>query len=287
MLKRVITSVVALCVFIPILIFSDSWVFPIAMAFASLAGCYEMLGCTGQRKNVWVAVPIYALSVFFPMFMRYSYNYISQDSIEILLELALSIIFISMLYIFGVSVFDNKRFPVKEAGLVFLSCLYIISSFTCIVYLRDYVHLGKYIYLLVFMCAWMTDTFAYFTGRLFGKHKLIPEISPKKTVEGAIGGVFFCVVTTVVFGLIIESAFDPDATIKANHLILIISGIFISVVSQIGDLILSAIKRSYNIKDYGKLLPGHGGILDRFDSVMAVAVLLSFICTYFNMFANQ
>ena len=187
------------------------------------------------------------------------------------------------LYVFGVAVFANKKLPVTDAGLLYASIAYIVAAFTSIVYIHDYVAYGEYIYLLVFICAWMTDIFAYFTGRFLGKHKLIPAVSPKKTVEGAIGGIVFCVISVVVFGLIIDYFFIGDG--KGNYLVLAISAVFISVVSQIGDLIMSVIKRHYGIKDYGKIFPGHGGILDRFDSVLAVSILLAVICTYFNMFA--
>jgi len=188
-----------------------------------------------------------------------------------------------IVYMLGVAVFNCKKISVTDTGLAFTACFYIIAAFVGIVYLRDNILYGKHIYLLTFLCAWMTDTFAYFTGRLLGKHKLIPDVSPKKTVEGAIGGVVFCVITTVIFGLIIVKFFNPDGNISANYPVLAISGIFISVVSQIGDLTMSLIKRHYGIKDYGKLFPGHGGILDRFDSVMAVSVVMTLICTYFNL----
>ena len=120
----------------------------------------------------------------------------------------------------------------------------------------------------------MSDTFAYFVGMLFGKHKLIEDVSPKKTIEGSIGGIFFCVVSFVVFGIIMDVFFDRSA----NILFLAISAVAVSVVSQIGDLIMSVIKRHYGIKDYGKLFPGHGGMLDRFDSILAVALVMSAIC---------
>ena len=118
---------------------------------------------------------------------------------------------------------------------------------------------------------------------MLGKHKLIPAVSPKKTVEGAIGGVVFCVLATVLFGFIIEKFFNTFGIARANYLVLIIAGIFASVVSQTGDLIMSVIKRHYGIKDYGKLFPGHGGVLDRFDSVLAVSLILAVICTYFDL----
>ncbi|MBQ8214245.1 MAG: CDP-archaeol synthase [Clostridia bacterium] len=133
------------------------------------------------------------------------------------------------------------------------------------------------------MGAWVTDTFAYFCGMLFGrggKHKLIPDVSPKKTVEGSIGGTVFCILAMVIFGIIINSIAD----LRANYIVLIGAGLLASIVSQIGDLCMSVIKRTYGIKDYGKLFPGHGGVLDRFDSVLAVAIVLAALCSFFNFF---
>lgn len=285
MLKRIITSIVAVIVFIPVLVFSNTWVFPIVMSFACAIGCYEMLSCVGQKKNFWLSVPMLLIALAFPNIMRYYYLSSADNSNALFttIRLALSIFLILALYVFGVAVFANKKLSVTDAGLIYSSISYIVAAFTAIVYIHDYISYGKYIYLLVFICAWMTDIFAYFIGRFFGKHKLIPAVSPKKTVEGAIGGIVFCVISTVVFGIIMDTFFVESGS--ANYIVLAISGIFISVVSQIGDLIMSVIKRHYGIKDYGKLFPGHGGILDRFDSVLAVSVLLAVITTYFNMFA--
>ncbi len=282
MLKRIITSIVALMVFIPVLIFSDTWVFPAAMSLCSFLGCYEMLSCVRQKnKNVWLTLPICLAAIFFPLFLRYS-NITNMNSSQVI-KFAFGIALIMLIYVFAVAVFDNKKTDVGDVSVIYIACLYIISGFTAIVYLHDYIQLGRYIYLLTFICAWTTDIFAYFTGRFLGRHKLIESVSPKKTVEGAVGGVVFCVIAVVIFGVIIENFFNPNG-INANYLILAVSGIFISVVSQIGDLIMSLIKRKYQIKDYGKIFPGHGGILDRFDSVIAVSLMIAFICSYFNLF---
>jgi phosphatidate cytidylyltransferase len=132
---------------------------------------------------------------------------------------------------------------------------------------------------MIFIGAWSTDTFAYFTGRLFGKHKLIPDISPKKTVEGSIGGIIFCAIAFVLYGFIIASINKFSA--EPNYIILSCVGIVTAIIAQLGDLSASALKRNYNIKDYGAIFPGHGGVLDRFDSVMAVAPFIMLICTIF------
>jgi len=279
MLKRIITSIVAVAVFLPFLIFSDTWAFPIAMSLCSFLGCYEMLTCIGKNKNAFLAIPLSLMAIVCPLAVRYSYlNSIAFTDIT---QLALNVVLIAALYIFAVAVFDNNKTVVTDAALIFMSCFYIIAAFSAIVYIHDFIKLGSMIYLLTFICAWTTDIFAYFTGRFLGKHKLIESVSPKKTVEGAIGGVVFCVISMIVFGLIVEKI---SGEFKANYLVLAISGIFISVVSQIGDLVMSVIKRHYGIKDYGKVFPGHGGILDRFDSVLAVTIMLAFICSYFNLF---
>lgn len=281
MLKRIITAIVALCVFVPIVIFSDTWVFPVAISLCAVIGIIEMLGCIGHKKNLFFTIPLCIVAAFVPLYMRYSYE--NGANLFEALKLVIGIAFIVALYVFGVAVFANKKIAVTDAGLIFAVSFYIVAAFGAIVYIHDFINNGVYIYLLTFICAWVTDSFAYFSGRFFGKHKLIPSVSPKKTMEGAIGGVIFCVIGMLVFGLVIEKFFNPDGLIEANYLVLAISGVFISVVSQIGDLIMSLVKRHYGIKDYGKLFPGHGGILDRFDSVLAVSLILAFICTYFEL----
>ena len=139
------------------------------------------------------------------------------------------------------------------------------------------------IYLLVFIGAWITDIFAYFTGVLFGKHKLCETISPKKTIEGSVGGILFCALAFVLFTVF---ALDTEVTLW-KCAVLAGAGVIISIVSQIGDLSMSLIKRHYGIKDFGKIFPGHGGMLDRFDSIIAVAltlfILISVLHAYFNI----
>lgn len=284
MIKRIITAIVALAVFIPTLIFSDTWAFPLIMATAAVVGCYELISCVGQKKNILILIPILAYAAAFPILMRYmNYLWLSPDQmLPEFMKLAIGITMVLMLYVLSVSVFMNSRISITDTGIILAGCIYIVAAFTSIVYIRDKIEFGQYIFFMVFICAWVTDTFAYFVGKLIGKHKLIPSVSPKKTVEGAIGGVIGCVISTVLFGVILEN-FILDGE-KANYLVLAVSGIFISVVSQTGDLIMSLIKRHYNIKDYGKILPGHGGVLDRFDSVIAVSLMIAFICTYFNLF---
>ena len=272
---RLITAIIAAAVFIPILIFSHTWIFPCAMALASVLGCFEMISCVGQKKNLWLMIPMCVFAALAPIGVRYFSSYrptpwsAYASSFNDFLMLAVCVAIVMAIYIFGVAVFANKTLPITDAAMVIAGCLYIISAFVAIVYLRDYVLHGNFVYLLIFFVAWMSDSFAYFTGRLFGKHKLIPAVSPKKTVEGAIGGVLAAVVGMLLFTWILDLAFG----FQVHYGYALIYGIVGSLMSVFGDLCFSVIKRQTGIKDYGNLIPGHGGILDRFDSMSVVAPL--------------
>ena len=160
---------------------------------------------------------------------------------------------------------------------MFASSFYICFSFCGIIYMRDMEN--ELIYLLIFIGAWITDIFAYLVGRAIGRHKLCPDVSPKKTIEGSIGGIVFCAGAFVLWAYIIDIT-------NIGIPVLILAGIVASCVSQIGDLSMSAIKRQHGIKDYGKLFPGHGGVLDRFDSVLAVSSVVTIIFAILNVLSN-
>ena len=258
---------VGIAILLPILWFSDTYLFPTAIAVCCVISLFEMLRCLGLERTWVISVPTYLLGATAPFLIRLT------DSAESLRLMALLAI-CCMLYLMAVSVFLHGKVSIAQLGEALLACMYIILGFNAIVYLRD-LEGGGYIYLLIFIGAWVTDTFAYFCGLLLGKHKLIPHVSPKKTVEGSVGGVLFCIAGFLVFGVVVNHFFD----FHADYIALAVSGLIISVVSQIGDLSMSVIKRERGIKDYGNLFPGHGGILDRFDSILAVAATLAIICT--------
>ncbi len=157
----------------------------------------------------------------------------------------------------------------SQAAFTFLGIYYVAIPLSFLYQIRIIDRYGIYLFILLFVCSWIADTFAYFTGVLIGRHKLVPHLSPKKSVEGAIGGVVGAAVIGLIYGLILENI----TGIKAGIPFTIISaiGAFISI---FGDLAASAIKRNYDIKDYGNLIPGHGGILDRFDSMIFVAPII-------------
>ena len=280
MRTRVITGLVALCVLIPILIFSDTVLLDIGLAACCALAVFEMLRCVGTVKKLWISVPMLVVSPLLIMSVRPLKSAVENFSFT---QVTLPVLLSAMLYLLAVMVFSKNKITVEDIAVSGFMAAYITAAFASVLFLRDSTG-GAYTYLLVFIGAWVTDTFAYFCGMLFGrggKHKLIPDVSPKKTVEGSIGGTAFCMVAMVVFGLIVNGISEH---LHANFVTLIIGGLLAAIVAQIGDLCMSVIKRTYGIKDYGKLFPGHGGMLDRFDSVIAVSIVLACFCSFFNFF---
>lgn len=271
MLRRVLTAAVALCVFIPVMIFSETWAFPVMFALCALIGTFEMLRCVGLHKNLWVSLPLMLAATAAPIGARYALV-IRQANEGDVCTVALGVSLLLVVYLLGVAVLGHAHTDITAVGTAYTVFLYIVGGFGGIVCLHDI--FSFFFALMVFVGAWMTDTFAYFCGRLFGKHKLIPEVSPKKTVEGSVGGIVFCVLTFVGMTVLYNRTGIWGEHEALSVWLMIPAGLLVSVVSQLGDLAMSQLKRHYGIKDYGKLLPGHGGILDRFDSALAVSITL-------------
>ena len=266
MKTRLITAFLGLALMMPLLFLSKTWIFVAAASLMAFIGMLEMMRCLGVHRNIAATWPLYGMAVGLPIAARLLGRINSFGS------LTLYVLMAYFFYLMALTVFSHKGLHFAQSAEIFATGTYVSLIFSSIVMLRD-AEDGQYLYLLVFLAAWITDSFAYFSGRLFVRHKLIPAVSPKKTVEGAIGGVVFCVIACLGFGLFTAIVWDAEP----NYLGLGISGVILSVCAQIGDLIASLIKREHGIKDYGKLFPGHGGVMDRFDSVAAVAVVLLLI----------
>ena len=275
MKQRIITAVVAFFVLLPVLIFSDTFIFPLGLAVCAVLSVWEMFACVGL-KNAWLfTAPMYVLGAAFPFLIRY------LPDRDLLAPIAICAAVVWTLYAFTVLIFSHGKYPLEAVFVASFSLFYIFIGFNAILFIHDCEPGGKYLYYICFLGAGITDIFAYFCGRAFGKHKLIPDVSPKKTVEGSIGGTVFCILVMVIFGFVVEKLV-PE--ISANLLIFAVAGVLIAVVSQIGDLSMPVIKRKYGVKDYGFIFPGHGGVLDRFDSVIAVSALLMVFSLFFNFF---
>ncbi len=178
-------------------------------------------------------------------------------------ELKWLVLPVVFLLILGVYVFTFPKYDTGQVTAVFFGIVYIPVMLSFI-YQTRMLNGGLYLVWLIFFCSWGCDTFAYLSGMLLGKHKLAPELSPKKSKEGAVGGVVGAAVLGGIYAALTGAVIWVYVLICAAG----------AIASQIGDLAASAVKRQHNIKDYGNLIPGHGGILDRFDSVIVTAPMI-------------
>ncbi len=259
---RVITSCGIAAVGLPILFFSQYIVYPLFLSILAAIATFEILRVLGVHKNLFVSIPAYIIAALAPL-GAYFAGYERLISAIIVLS---AVVFVYLIYLFFVAVFAHKTIKYSKVAETFSSLLYVIVSFSALSAIRLLPN-GVWYLGLVFAAAWGSDVCAYFSGYFFGKHKLIPEVSPKKTVEGSIGGVIGATLIYVVIGLCADMA----TALTPNYIVLAISGFVLSAISQIGDLVASLIKREYGVKDYSNILPGHGGVMDRFDSVLSIA----------------
>ena len=262
MKTRIITGLVLLPLLVIILL-SNVHIITTAIAVVSVMGLFEFYRATGIKKHTSLCVVGYIAAVIICL-----YSYIP-------ISLYMPIFYILLLAVFITMLRNHKTLGVTEAGLAIFGVLYIPVFLSTLINIRG-LQYGNLLLWLVFIGAFLTDTCAYFSGVFLGRHKLCPEISPKKTIEGSVGGTVGCIVALLLYGLLLEKVFHMEI----NYIKLGILGVFVSPISQIGDLTASIIKRKFGIKDYGNIFPGHGGILDRLDSIIAVAPL---VCIYLNI----
>lgn len=189
-----------------------------------------------------------------------------------------------MMFVLGVLVvlmfiyvFSYPKYKTEQMLAAFFAVFYVAVMLS-FVYQTRMLPMGTYTVWLIFLCSWGCDTCAYCVGVLIGKHKMAPKLSPKKSIEGAVGGVVGAALLAVIYGFVFQ-----DAMGCTTQTIWFMAGICAvgALISMVGDLTASAIKRNYEIKDYGKLIPGHGGILDRFDSVIFTAPIIFYLALYF------
>lgn len=202
-------------------------------------------------------------------------GYISAISYFILLyieklDYVLPLLVLFFLLCMTVYVFTFPNTNANDSMASFFGMFYVAVLLSYVYLTRKTVD-GAYMVWLIFISSWGCDTCAYCVGMLFGKHKMAPKLSPKKSIEGAIGGIVGTAIIGGIFGMVCASQLKEFSYPELQCAIICAIG---AVISQIGDLAASAIKRNHNIKDYGKLIPGHGGVLDRFDSIIFTAPII-------------
>ncbi|MBO5734582.1 MAG: phosphatidate cytidylyltransferase [Clostridia bacterium] len=278
MLTRIITAVVALCLLVPILLFAPAWAVASVFALLGAVAVYEFFSCVGFKKEVWLwVVSILSLTLSIGCSiasMTLIEEYVFEDWFKYLSMVPSFLQAITVLAFILAAVVRYKQLPVDRLVMLFGLFWYTKIGFTALAGLAlEGSYYGKItgatVPLWVALCIpWVADTLAYFSGFFFGKRKLCPEISPKKTIEGAIGGVAGTgIVAVLVYGFAKSWELLP-------LLVVFFGAMILAVVSIYGDLFASVVKRHFGVKDYGKLFPGHGGIMDRFDSTIPVAITL-------------
>lgn len=268
MLKRIISGAVGISLIIAVLCLSSRVpiVVDIFISLVCAMAVGEFIHAIGYIKILQISVPSIAFAFVFPMLFTYS-----TDKI---------IWYVYTAIMLSVLIFFHKKISFKEFAYTYSMAFIITVALSEIIAMKDMDVSHSALYFVITLALpWLADAGAYFVGSFIGKHKLCPEISPKKTIEGAVGGVIVCVAATCGVGYLF-SQFIYTGTISVNYINLIIISLIGSLLSILGDLSFSLIKRSCHIKDYGNLIPGHGGVLDRFDSVIFVAPFLSIIINY-------
>lgn len=266
MLTRIISSVVAIVIAVVILMLHKTVVLPIAVALLTVGILYELFKAQKclEYKSTAVICAVFGLS--FPFF---NYSVISEYTKQFILICAM-LVFITFLLQYQKLLFEKLCFMITVTFLVTLSMNSLLWTKAL-----NATH-GLFFMVLALCGAWLADSGAYFAGTFLGKHKLCPSISPKKTVEGLIGGTLTNALIFVVITLV-YSKFISSTTVEFNYPLMALLGMLCSLLGLLGDLTASLIKRQCQIKDYGNIMPGHGGVLDRFDSVLFVAPFIYFI----------
>ncbi len=256
MKTRIISAIVALLIFIPIFI-KGGMLFDVAVFVLAVLGLKEFLEVKKSKKEMPFFIEFISyISLGLIIFFNSSNNYLLSVDYRMVAGLFLTFLIPTVLY------HDRSLYSINDAFYLIGGVFFLGFSFSLFTLLRNE---GMEILLYLLLISIFTDTFAYFVGMLIGKNKLLEDISPKKTIEGMIGG--------TVLSVIIASNFYYTVIDSSLPLyIIIFMTTFLSIIGQFGDLVFSAIKRYYGKKDFSNIMPGHGGILDRLDSIIFVAL---------------
>lgn len=245
-------------------LYVGGWLTCSVMCLLSLVGCFELLRVYHLEKRA-MGIACYLFTILY-------YTVLFIDAQQLLMPIMVTY----LLVILAIYVLAFSKYKDKDTMAAFLAFYYVSVCLSYVFRLRD-IKDGGYMVILIFVCSWGNDTLAYCAGRLFGKHKMSPVLSPKKSVEGLIGGILGTAALGAVFGILFNNFVHP---LPNAPLWFALVGAVGAVPAVIGDLAASAIKRNNDVKDYGKLIPGHGGVLDRFDSMIFTAPIIFYAVTF-------
>ncbi len=265
MFKTRLLSGIILVILALVVIINGGYITLGSLLAISLIGMYELYRVFKLEKTP-LAIISYVMAVLF-----YGSQLLS-GFIDPMMIVMLFLILLMFVY-----VFSYPKYEAKDVMAIFFGLFYVAMMLSYVYQIRMLEN-GLYLAFLIFICSWGCDTCAYCVGMLIGKHKMAPILSPKKSVEGAVGGVVGAALLTVIYTSVFRSQMGLETR---DIVILAVISAIAALISMVGDLTASAIKRNYDIKDYGTLIPGHGGIMDRFDSVMITAPIIYYLAVYF------
>ena len=264
MFKTRLLSGIVLVILALILIIAGEEVLLASTFLISCIGMYELYRVFHIEKSIMAWISYLGVFVFYTN-LRLTF---AQDVMTIAMGYMILLMF--------TYVFTYPKYEAKHIMASFFGFFYVGVMLSYVYQIRSLDN-GVYLAFLVFICSWGCDTCAYCVGKLIGKHKMSPKLSPKKSIEGAVGGVVGTAFLTALYAYI----FHLKMGIASQQIILLaVIAAIAGLISMVGDLTASAIKRNYNIKDYGHLIPGHGGIMDRFDSMIITAPIIFYLAKY-------
>ena len=287
MAKRIVFGLLWTAIGISALVFMHTWFFLVFAMFLCFMATYELNRSIGL-KNKPIMILSLAVSTIFPLYYEYGHLLGQIEGLNLKAEYLITTYVLVLCFLM---LHNHEKTKFSDVSFVVMSSLFVPFSFTRLIYFRDIAlhHPGKgytnahgiFLILFILFSACMTDTCAYFAGSLLGKHKLCPKISPKKTIEGVISGTLGCILANVILYAVFDNLVFAEP--HNNYLAIILMSIPLSLLGVCGDLTFSALKRNYEIKDFSNLVPGHGGVMDRFDSEVFVLVALYAIINIFGV----
>lgn len=262
MKTRIVVAVVLLPVVFAVLFFLPPIYLAVLMALITGIAAFELMRTVagGSSKRIFAYAIVAAASIPFGVYLK-----AGEEVFRAALFLLMALLFLEAIVAYEKG--REMRFGDILAGIFGGAVIPYMLSVLVSLKMMEY---GKFLVLLPFVSTMISDSGAYFVGVFLGKHKAFKKVSPHKTIEGCVGGFFCAIAGMLLYGFILDKA----AGIEVNYAVLLLYGVCGNLVTQLGDLAFSLVKRQYDIKDYGSLLPGHGGMLDRFDSLVFAAPVL-------------
>ncbi len=263
---RLLSAIVLIGILLAVVFFATDWVFSIVVCAITFMIMAELTKVMRLETKPGIVITNYTFAAIFMA--------LGILNIELQHEFIYMLIVLFVMTLGAFTVLDNSRIKLSDVCASIFLVTYSVVFLMHLSFIRQLENGVAFLFMPV-IGAYITDTGAYFTGLSIGKHKLIPSVSPNKTVEGAIGGIVASVIGFVIYGAVMSAM-----GFSVNYLLLVILAVICAIVAQFGDLTASVIKRNYSVKDFGHLIPGHGGMVDRVDSLMFTAPIVYYFITF-------